>query len=134
MSKTYVPGDFSFWNSAYDEAMYKNAYDAITTENLWDWMKTASPPENKGFMFWDAPELKRLNKHMDVMGHSGFSYGMTLRTMEAIAKKGWDTYVKDTIEAIDRYQREKAEKEAEKNHQQEAIKKQYVSNNRSYWF
>ena len=111
MSKTYAPGDFSFWDSPYEERLYKNAYDAITTENLWEWMKNASPPENKGFMFWDTPELKRINKHMDVMGHSGFSYAMTMRTMENVAKKGWDTYVAETIEAIKKHKEEEAEKE-----------------------
>jgi hypothetical protein len=124
MSKTYAPGDFSFWNSSFDEAMYKNAYDAITAENLWDFLKDNSPPEDRGFMFWSAPELKCLHKHMDPIGHSGASYGITMRAMESIAKNGWHTYVAMTIKAIEDYQREKEKEEALKKLEEEVRKKE----------
>ena len=115
MSKTstYAPGDFSFWDSEWDEKMYKNAYDAVTTENLWDFLKNASPPEDKGFMFWDAPELGRIYKHMEVMGHSGCSHAITMRTIEYIAKHGWDKYVADTIAAIEQRKKEDEAKKTE---------------------
>ena len=89
---SYAPGNFSFLPAA-EVALYKNAYDAVTTEGLWDFFHDQSPPPNKGYMFWDAPELKKLAPHLEPMGHSGSSYGFTMRTMEAIAKKGWAAFV-----------------------------------------
>jgi hypothetical protein len=88
----YTPGNFSFLPAA-EAALYKNAYDAITAEGLWDFFRDQTPPDGKGYMFWGAPELKKLEPHLEPMGHSGGSYGFTMRTMEAIAKKGWDQFV-----------------------------------------
>lgn len=109
MAKTYAPGDFSFWNDEWEESMYKNCYDAVTKEGLWDWMKTAEPPKDMGFMLWSCPEMSRIGKHMEVMGHSGCSYAITLRNIEYIAKHGWDKYVADTIEGIERRKKKEAE-------------------------
>jgi len=86
-------GDFSFIQPSYMVPMLKNAFDAITTEELWDWIKTESPPENKGYMFWEHPNISRISSHMDSIGHSGASFGSTMRTMELIAKNGWDAFV-----------------------------------------
>ena len=47
----------------------------------------------QGFMMLDSPELKDINIHMEYDGHSGSSYGWTMRQMESIAKKGWTAYV-----------------------------------------
>ena len=89
---TYTAGDFSFLR-ADDAEMFKNAYDAITAEGLWDFFRDQTPPADKGYVFWDAPELKKLSPHLEPMGHSGGSYGFTMRAMEAIAKKGWEAFV-----------------------------------------
>jgi hypothetical protein len=48
----------------------------------------------QGFMFNDAPELREIDLYMKYDGHSGSSYGWTMRNMEHIAKNGWDSYVK----------------------------------------
>lgn len=47
----------------------------------------------EGFMFSTSPELTEINKHMKYEGHSGASYGCTMRRIEFIAKKGWGAYV-----------------------------------------
>jgi hypothetical protein len=99
MSTSYQPGDFSFHASKWDAAMLKNAYDAITTEELWSFFKNKTPPVDRGYMFWDAPELKRLDKHLEPIGHSGASYGWTMRTMEVIAKDGWELFVQTYLTA-----------------------------------
>ena len=101
MSEYYQPGDFSFYQSKWEAEMLKNAYDAISKEELWNFLRDNSPPEGKGFMFWDAPELKRLMPHMEPIGHSGASYGFTMRAMEYIAKNTWDHFVKRTLIAQD---------------------------------
>lgn len=96
------PGDFSFLPA--DATMLKNAYDAVTAEGLWDFFRDQSPPADRGYMFWGAPELKKLDPHLESVGHSGASYGMTMRAMEAIAKKGWDQFVfKNTPQEPDEF-------------------------------
>lgn len=80
--------------------MFKNAYDAITTEGLWDFFRDQPPPADKGYMFWDAPELRKLAPHVASMGHSGSSYAFTMRTMESIAKQGWEKFVANHLAAL----------------------------------
>lgn len=48
----------------------------------------------QGFMFNDAKEMRVIDLYMEYGGHSGSSYGWTMRNMEYIAKNGWDAYVK----------------------------------------
>lgn len=112
----YAEGDFSFMTdeanypqptnksalafARMDRAMMENAYTAVTAEALWDWFRNCPPPEEKGYMFWGHENLSLLNKHMDAVGHSGASYGMTLRAIESIAVWGWETYVGDTLRMI----------------------------------
>jgi hypothetical protein len=96
---TYAPGDFSFF-PADEAAMYKNAYDAVTAEGLWDFFCEKSPPADKGYMFWGAPELKKLDPHLEPIGHSGSSYGFTMRVVESIAKQGWEKFVANHLAAL----------------------------------
>jgi len=76
-----------------------NAHWAISQCELWDWVRTYSPSDRKGFMFSITPEMQRINKKMyeqDIAGgHSGSSYGGTMRTMEFIAKNGYEMYKTD---------------------------------------
>ena len=80
---------------AYETMMLKDAYEAITECDLWDWLREFAPEEGKGFMFSDHPNLDRINAAMKCEGHSGSSYGWTMRVMAAIAKKGWDGFRND---------------------------------------
>jgi len=89
-------GEFEFAKS-WDLPYLKSAHKAITTCELWDWLKNFEPQEDRGFMFSkDVPELDRLNEEMykDPVngGHSGASYGCTMRCMEYIAKHGYQAF------------------------------------------
>ena len=101
-----APGDFSFLRKDNDtfSKMWvetcRDAYKVCTEENLWPFFKDFSPPENQGYMWWkkDAPhydEWARVNKILGKIdnGHSGASWGHLMRTLEYIAKNGWDKYV-----------------------------------------
>jgi hypothetical protein len=69
--------------------MLKDAWDAIEKTNGWEFLKNHNP---RSFMMDDPPEkLKEINRIMKY-GHSGASYGWTMRHMEAIAKEGWAAY------------------------------------------
>jgi hypothetical protein len=85
--------DFSSLYSAYECEMLQDAYDAITKCDLWDWMRTYTPHANEGFMFSTHPSLAQIQSGMKYTGHSGASWGWTMRTMESIAKAGgWDAF------------------------------------------
>lgn len=73
--------------SKLEREMLTDAYQAITACDLWEWMKHYKP--DKGFMWSSHPNLDRINAAMKYDGHSGCSYGWTMRTMENIAKLGW---------------------------------------------
>lgn len=78
--------------SSYEVEMLQDMDNAITKSELWDWMKTYEPEEGKGFMFSNHPNLDIIQKNMNYGGHSGASYGWTMRTMQELAKKGWKDF------------------------------------------
>ena len=77
--------------------MLKSAYDAVcSVDGGWRFLKDYVPEANKGFMFsTPPPKLQEINNAITDRydGHSGASYGATMRQMQLIAKKGWDAYV-----------------------------------------
>ena len=75
-----------------DAEMLQDMDNTITKLKLWDWMKTYEPEDGKGFMFSNHPNLDLIRNNMTYTGHSGSSYGWTMRTIELIAKKGWDDF------------------------------------------
>ena len=83
--------------SAHESEMLRDAYQAITTCDLWDWLRTYTP--EKGFMFSGHPNLTRINAEIKYDGHSGASHAMTMRVMESIAKVGWDEHKNRVREA-----------------------------------
>ena len=89
-----LAGDFSFMKDKSFAPFLADAYQAVTAAGLWNWFRTETPPEGKGYMFWGPAELKEVEKHMKMLDHhSGASYGMTMRSMESIAKDGWASFV-----------------------------------------
>lgn len=78
--------------TTFEVPLLRDAYIAITACNLWEWMKTYSPPEATGFMFGRHPNLEKILNTMAYSGHSGASYGWTMRIMEDIAKHGWEAH------------------------------------------
>lgn len=55
--------------------------------NAWDYLSSYSPPSSHGFMFSDDRIVSEIMNYMSV-GHSGSSYGYTMRNLEFIAKNG----------------------------------------------
>jgi hypothetical protein len=94
----YGDGKFEFTSTS-DKGYLQNAHWAITTCELWDWMRTYSPDKTKGFLLSQTPpELNRIYDKMleqDIAhGHSGVSHALTMRAMEFIAKNGYEEYRK----------------------------------------
>jgi len=93
-----MEGDFSvLLDKGFSESDIKylqDAYDAITRLNLWKELSEFTPNKDEGFMFTSDPLLTKINSEMKLLGgHSGSSYGWTMRSMEFIAKYGWKAYI-----------------------------------------
>jgi hypothetical protein len=91
---SYSPGDFSFIDDTMSKEMLEDGYQTITDLELWDWMKTYEPEEGKGFIFSNHDNITKIGNTMKT-GHSGASYGWTMRSLESIAKNGWDKFVEN---------------------------------------
>jgi hypothetical protein len=95
-SEYFGDGEFEFVD-AHSQLYFKSAHQTISRCELWNWMRNFEPQEGRGFMFSEGvPELERLNDELfkDPVnsGHSGASYGITMRNMEYIAKNGYSAY------------------------------------------
>lgn len=82
----------------WDREMLEDAYKAVTKANRWDFLRRPDVPGPNGFMFSEWPQMKDIDTFMEYGGHSGASYGMTMRAMEFIAKWGWSEYVKSILQ------------------------------------
>lgn len=95
-------GDFDSLNlPKWDREMIQSAFEAVSSvEGGWDFLRSYEPPADKGFMF-SNPTGKRLEIDEAIEkgypGHSGGSYGCTMRVLEFIAKKGWEAYAKKIL-------------------------------------
>lgn len=92
---SYAPGDFSFLKSTWSREMLSDAYKAVSETESWAIMK--ENPGSGGFMFSSDPRYKIIGNAMKYDGHSGASYGMTMREMQRLATIGWDTYVNESL-------------------------------------
>jgi hypothetical protein len=75
--------------------MLETGLEAVQqTQGSWAFLANFNDPG--GFMFAPLCNVhERLNELLNVLypGHSGASYGWTMRSLEYIAKNGWDAYV-----------------------------------------
>jgi ubiquitin len=90
--------DMSYMKSEWEADMIRDGMMAIVdaTEGSilknrgvdgWEYLSKYSPPSGQGFMFSDDSIVNEIGRHMTV-GHSGTSYGYTMRHLEFIAKNG----------------------------------------------
>ena len=69
-----------------------NMANAITELNLWNWMKEYNPEKGCGFMYSNHPNIYKIGGKVDSDGHSGATFGYSMRCMEMIAKEGFDKF------------------------------------------
>ena len=82
--------DFSFITDKSTRFMVEDAYNAVdSTPGAWEVLRTWEP--EKGFMFSHHPVIDAVGKKM-YDGHSGASYGFTMRHMQLLAKVGYEEY------------------------------------------
>ena len=73
--------------------MLKNAHQAITNAEGWDWIRNF---QGQSFMFSNDEMIGKISKNMVALGydgHSGGSYGWTMRWMEYLAKNGKEAFL-----------------------------------------
>ena len=77
----------------HSRVMVENAYQAISLTEMWDYMKKNSD----SYMFSSDKEIKIISDKMEELGyhgHSGASFGITMRNMQFIALNGLDEHKK----------------------------------------
>lgn len=92
-----APGDFSFVDDNWESEMLDDMYSAVTMAEGWNTLRDADPGDG-GFMFSKNEQvcdlMRRVTAALDDPGvHSGFSFGFCIRTMQAIARDGWENWV-----------------------------------------
>ncbi len=88
--------DAEFNYNIYDKnnrTMLMNAHKAITVAEGWDWIRNFN---GQSFMFSNDEMIGIISRNMATLGydgHSGSSYGWTMRCMEHLAKNGKDAFL-----------------------------------------
>lgn len=85
-----------------DREMIQSGFEAVSAvEGGWDFLKAYDPPADQGFMF-SKPPPKQQEIDAEIQkrygGHSGASYGYTMRLLQYIAKQGWDLWANEALQ------------------------------------
>jgi len=94
-NEAFVPGKFHYVNE-WDKEMFTNAWQAITLTENWEFMKT----DIESFMWSDDPRVDIINAKMVELGyngHSGASFGYTMRRMQYLARNGEEKFKADYL-------------------------------------
>ena len=85
--------EFNIIPDEHSRFMLKNAHQAITMAEAWQFMRTFN---DQSFMFSSNPIVSDIMKKMSELGydgHSGSSFGWTMRQMEFLAINGKEVYL-----------------------------------------
>lgn len=78
-----------------EQEMLQDAYQAIEKTKMWAYMK--QEPRGGSYMYTDDEELRVINRNLEYNGHSGSSFGWTMRTMQQIARLGEEAFIKECL-------------------------------------
>jgi len=90
---------------------------AVDKSGLWEWLRAYEVDPSRGFMFANNPEINVIGNIMEqnnapvLVGHSGASFGITMRNLHYIAKNGFEAYKELYLE---NKRRREVEREEEK--------------------
>ena len=88
-----IPGKFEYIIDVHEKTMLTNAWQAITMTETWNFVK--QPTES--FMMSNDNRIWIITAKMEELGyngHSGCSFGWTMRQMQYIARNGEENYKK----------------------------------------
>jgi hypothetical protein len=86
-----IPGKFDYITNSWEKEMLVNAWQAITLTENWYFVK--QPRES--FMMDNDKRIWDITAKMEQLGyygHSGCSFGLTMRAMQYIAQNGEEKY------------------------------------------
>jgi len=92
----FEEGKFDYINNKSTREMLINAWNSITQLELWNYMKN----DTDSYMFNNDKEVYLIGNKMIELGyngHSGCSFGWTMRQMQYIAKNGERQYANEII-------------------------------------
>lgn len=84
-------GQFEYVEDLWTREMLINAWQAINQTELWDFVKE----DIDSFMFSHDPRVTRIYNKMEELGyrgHSGASFGCTMRNMQYLAEHGEEKF------------------------------------------
>ena len=86
--------NLSFISNEHTRKMVANGHQAVTQLELWPWLSTFEPED--GFMYTTHENITAICNKMESLpnapGHSGFSFGFTMRHLQFMAKHGMKKY------------------------------------------
>ena len=94
----YSDSAFNFIDCSMTRQCMMNGCWAMDQTRLWDWLKNYEVDPSRGFMFANEPEINLIGNVMEQnnapvqVGHSGASFGITMRNLHYIAKNGFEAY------------------------------------------
>lgn len=78
----------------------KDMADTITRLELWDWFKNESPPVDKGYSWWDHPNINKISDGLTDNSHSGATFGYCMRCMQSIANNGFNDWCNQQLNNV----------------------------------
>lgn len=93
----FIRGSFDYIKHSFTREMLINGYKAIDSLNLWDYMKK----DVESYTWSNDKEIDFISDKMVELGykgHSGFSFGFTMRALQYIAIHGEEKYMKKYFE------------------------------------
>ena len=93
---SFVEGEFLYIKDLHSREMLQNGWKAIDQLELWEYMKKPT----YSYTMSDDVEINIITKKMEKLGyrgHSGFSFGWTMRQLQFIAQKGEQQYMENII-------------------------------------
>lgn len=76
--------------------MLRDAYDAITEHELWDWLKNFNVHSNEGFTLTFDMNLVTIRLAMKYP-HTTSTFELTMKIMQDIARVGWEKHRDNAI-------------------------------------
>uniref|UniRef100_A0A6C0HUU4 Uncharacterized protein n=1 Tax=viral metagenome TaxID=1070528 RepID=A0A6C0HUU4_9ZZZZ len=96
-----ISPNFDFITNLHERHMLSSAYKTITRLQKWDYLCEYIISEKTGYMFSTESTINELMNQINTdyeLGHSGCSMGCTMRTMDLIAKNGFDSFRESVIQ------------------------------------
>lgn len=88
-------GQFSYVNNIHERRMLSTCWNAVNMLEAWKFLRDF--PKTDSFMLSNQPLVSKIYKKIEELGytgHSGCSFGFTLRNIQSLARHGEDEFKK----------------------------------------